>query len=169
MKNLWHYLFPEDKHSKQIYSARKIHWLNGKKIFLHRFVFDSPQGTEKIKFYILACHVNHFKTFGQSVIYILVYVYIHTHNNKCIPSNYMTLEKVLNLLQVNFSIYIKYLYHICIFIVLYLILFWSTILFWRLANYLHRLWLLNFIFNTFEGIENLIQSIVNSQYSKLLL
>ena len=73
-------------------------------MFLHRFVFDSPQGTEKI----LAYHVNHFKTFGQSVMYILVYVYIHTHKNKWIPSNYMTLEKVLNWLQVNFSIYIKY-------------------------------------------------------------
>ena len=100
--------FPEDKHSKQIYSACKIHWLNGKKMFLHRFVFDSPQGTEKIKFYILAYHVNHFKTFGQSVMYILVYVYIHTLKNKCTPSNYLTLEKVLNWLQVNFSIYIKY-------------------------------------------------------------
>ena len=153
----WNYekslkLFPEDKHSKQIYSACKIHWFNEKKMFLHRFAFDSPQGTEKIKFYILACHVNHFKTFGQNVMAIAfsdMCIYTHTLK-KCIPHNYMTLEKVLKLLQVNFSIYIKYFVsHLHLYSV-YLILFWSTRLFLRLANYLHRLWLLNFIFNTLK-------------------
>lgn len=93
-----YFLFPNDRYSKQIYSAHKIYWLNGKKIFIHRFVFDSPQGTEKIKFCILTCHVKDFKTFGQNVICTHIYLWnicTYTHKkNKCIPSSYMTLEKV---------------------------------------------------------------------------
>ena len=67
------HVFPSDTLSGDLGQHLIIKY-TGKKMFFHRFVFDSPQGTEKIKFYILACHVNPFKTFGQNVMYILIYV-----------------------------------------------------------------------------------------------
>lgn len=121
LNGLWYYIFYFSKINtpKQIYSAHKTYWQKKEKIFLHKFVFSSSQDSRTEKTHILTCHRKHFKCFGQNVMYThivcQIHVHIHTHKNKSMTTNYMTLEKVLNLLPKKFLTFTKInLYHIYI-------------------------------------------------------